>query len=237
MPRATSDVEICNLALTELNQRLISSLDSEPEDSPQQTYCKLVYNTARRSILECYDWSFALNRVIIEPHNVYSTDEELIRKNPNLYTKDYFGWNTSYALPADCLKVSGVYDSEWRLVVNQRAPRLAWTKQGNFILTQEQYMKTQTKDESNPFEISLPKLHLQYVQDVEDVNRFSPSFIEAFALNIARKLTKQFNNSAAFLQFLDAKYDEALREAKTRDFRQTSTEGVMSYPILEYSYW
>ena len=229
MPRATSDVEVCNLALTEINQRLISSLDSEPEDSPQQTYCKLVYNTARRSLLEAYDWSFALTRATIQPSKVFTTDEDLLALGEP-YTNEYFGWLAAFQLPSDCLKVSGIYDFAWRKIVNIQSPKLTWMKQGNMILTQDSY----TSVSGN---VTTPKLFLQYVQDIEDVNRFSPSFIEALALNIARKLTKQFNNSAAFSQLLDAKFDEAFREAKTRDFRQTNTEGVLSYPMLAEELW
>lgn len=229
MARATSDVEICNLALTEINQRLISSLDAEPEDSPQQAYCKLVYNTARRSLLESYDWSFALERAKITANKVYTTNETLLARGEP-FTNDYFGWQSAFQLPADCLKVSGVYDEYWRKIVNIQSPHLAWAKQGDMIFTQQGYSSVSGN-------VTLPKLFLQYVKDIEDVNRFSPSFIEALALNIARKLTKQFNNSAAFSQLLDVKFDEALREAKLRDFRQTNTEGVLSYPMLAEDLW
>lgn len=227
----TNEVEVCNLALTEINQRLITSLDSEPDDSPQQTYCKLVYPAARRSLLEAYDWSFALTRIKLDPVKLYSANEELTELYPQLYTNEYFGWNSCFQIPADCLKISGVYDSNWHRQINVNGITMPWIRQGNFIYSQDSYSGRSGEEG----DIVLPVLNLQYVQDIEDVNRFSPSFIEALALSIAKKLTKQFNNSAAFLQFLDMKFDNALREAKIRDFRQTNTDGLISFPILDES--
>jgi len=229
---ATNEVEVCNLALTEINQRLITSLDSEPDDSPQQTYCKLVYPTARRSLLETYDWSFALTRIKLDPVKIYSTNEDLVKGSPELYTNEYFGWQSCFQIPADCLKISGVYDNSWHKKINVNGITMPWVRQGNFIYTQDSYSG---KVENDVKSVSLPVLNLQYVQDIEDVNMFSPSFIEALALSIAKKLTKQFNNSAAFLQFLDMKFDNALREAKIRDFRQTNTDGLISFPMLDES--
>lgn len=233
MGATTNEVEVCNLALTEINQRLITSLDSEPDDSPQQTYCKLVYPTARKSLLEAYDWSFALTRIKLDPVKIYSANKELVDVYPNLYTDKYFGWNTCFQIPADCLKISGVYDSNWHRQINVNGITMPWVRQGNYIYSQESY-SGKTGDDGS-FDVTLPVLNLQYVQDIEDVNMFSPSFIEALALSIAKKLTKQFNNSAAFLQFLDMKFDNALREAKIRDFRQTNTDGLISFPMLDES--
>lgn len=232
MAFTTNPVEVCNLALTEINQRLITSLDSEPDDSPQQTYCKLVYPIARKSLLEAYDWSFALTRIKLKPVKIYSTNEDLIRADPNLYTKEYFGWNSCFQLPADCLKISGVYDGDWHRQINVCGITMPWVRQGNFIYSQDSY-SGKTSDEI--LNVVLPTLNLQYVQDLEDVNMFSPSFIEALSLSIAKKLTKQFNNSAAFLQFLDVKFENALKEAKIRDFRQTNTDGLISFPMLNES--
>lgn len=227
MAITTNVVEICNLALTEINQRLITSLDSEPDDSPQQTYCKLAYPIARRSLLEAYDWSFALNRIKLDPIKIYTSNEELAEKQPGLFVTEYFGWNSQFQLPVDCLKISGVYDNYWHRLVNV-SNSMPWTRQGNYIYSQASYG-------SRDGNISLPILNLQYVQDLEDVNMFSSSFVETLALGIAKKITKQFNNSAAFLQFLDMKFENSLKEAKIRDFRQTNAEGIISFPMLDES--
>ena len=242
MPRATSEVEICNLALTEINQRLIASLDSEPSDSPQQTYCKLVYNTARRSLLESYDWSFALNRIKQQAAKVYTRNGDLLKAYPDLYTDEYFGWLSAFPLPADCLKVSDVYDENWHRVSTPQGMTLPWYRQGEYIYTQNSYSGTVNVQQpeipdARPIVtgVNPPILYLQYVKDLEDVNKFSPSFIEALALTIAQKLTKQFNNSAAFSQVLEVKAARALTEAQRRDARNTNAEGINLSPMLQES--
>lgn len=223
----TNPVEICNLALAEINQRLITTLEGG-DDSPQQTYCKLVYDQARRGLLSLYDWSFALTRIKLSPISVYTTDDDLL-EDSDTYTDEFYGWYSQYQLPADCLKISAVYDSNWNRVVNSRGVTMPWVKRGNYIYSSDSYY-------NNGDEVTLPTLYLQYVANVEDVNLFSPSFCEVFALAIAKKLTKQFNNSSNFLQVLEAKFDKALKEAKIQDFRQTNTEGVISYPMTAEMY-
>lgn len=227
MPGISNDVEICNLALAELNQRLISSLDSD-NDSPQQVYCRLVYDIARKALLASYDWSFALTRAKLDPIAVFTQNEELLDEGEP-YTNDFYGWYSKYQLPGDCLKVSAVYDGSWHKVVNTRGLAMPWWKQGEFIYTSDMYY-------AGSGTIKLPILHLQYVQDITDVNKFSAPFCEVLALSIAKKLTKQFNNSAAFLQVLEVKFEKAFREAKIQDYRQTNTEGIISAPMLEESY-
>ncbi len=224
----TNKVEICNLALAEINQRLITSLDAG-DDSPQQTYCKLVYEQARRNLLAMYDWSFALAREKLTPVQVYTTNTDLLEASPEIYTNDFFGWYSKYKLPAGCLKISAVYDSNWKRVVNSRGLAMPWFKQGEYICSKESYY-------NNGTEVTLPTLYLQYVANIEDVNYFSPAFCEVFALAIAKKLTKQFNNSSNFLQVLEMKFEKALKEAKMQDFRQTNTEGVSSYPLIAEMY-
>lgn len=227
MAKTTNPVEICNLALAELNQRLISTLDGDG-GTPQQMYCKLVYDQARRALLAAYDWSFALARESIAPDKLYTQNEDLLDKYPNLYTDQYYGWYGQYRLPADCLKISAVYDSNWRKVVNTRGIAMPWTRRGNYIYLSESCGALGNEGG--------PRLNLQYVADQEDVNLFSPAFCEALYLSIAKRLTKQFNNSASFLQVLEIKFEKAFKEAKIQDFRQTNTEGVISAPMMEEMY-
>lgn len=51
---------ICNMALGFVGERLLASLN---ERTPEALYCKLYYDTARKSVLREFPWSFATMRI------------------------------------------------------------------------------------------------------------------------------------------------------------------------------
>lgn len=59
---AYSDTEICNLALAELPEKSIASLD---EASIQARECKRLYKTALQELFEAHPWSFATTRLAL----------------------------------------------------------------------------------------------------------------------------------------------------------------------------
>jgi ribosomal protein S28E/S33 len=83
---ATSDVEICNLALARLGARSIVSLS---EDSANARECKRAYSHALESELRAHPWSFARKRVQLA---AASTDPA-------------FGYAKQYPLPSDYLRI------------------------------------------------------------------------------------------------------------------------------------
>jgi len=90
----TSEVEICNLALTTVRGGSINSLN---EASIQAQNCKLLYPTARDMLLRVAPWQFA--------HKV---------KPLALLTDDLFNWIYTYQYPSDCLQIN-------RLIINFEA--------------------------------------------------------------------------------------------------------------------
>ena len=79
---AQSVVGICNLALTRLGQKPITSLE-DGTDTAQ--ICAKNYDSARLAMLRAYPWSFAKKRI----------------KLPALEAAPVFGWKYAYQLPAD----------------------------------------------------------------------------------------------------------------------------------------
>ena len=83
---ATSDVDICNRALSRLGTRAtISALD---ENSTEARTVSIWYAATRDTLLRAHDWNFARRRVILADQGAAPT-----------------GWTFRYALPTDCIRL------------------------------------------------------------------------------------------------------------------------------------
>lgn len=104
MPTATSDVAICNLALTKLgNDRVLTALTQANKEG---RLCSLHYPVARDAVLAEHPWNFAIRRVDLAVEADVTPPFEFTYRFP---------------LPADCLKVirteneSAGYEDDWRI--------------------------------------------------------------------------------------------------------------------------
>lgn len=83
---ATTDVDICNRALSRLGTRAtISALD---ENSAEARTASIWYAATRDVLLRSHDWNFARRRVILAEQGTVPT-----------------GWTFRYALPTDCVRL------------------------------------------------------------------------------------------------------------------------------------
>ena len=83
---ATTDVDICNRALSRLGTRAtISALD---ENSTEARTASIWYAATRDVLLRSHDWNFARRRVILAEQGAAPT-----------------GWAFRYALPTDCVRL------------------------------------------------------------------------------------------------------------------------------------
>lgn len=94
----TSEVRICNLALTRLGHFSITALDDE---SRAGRLCALHYEPTRDSVLRAHPWNFAVRRAIL----------------PALATPPGWGAQRAFQLPSDCLRVLTLEDpaTEYRI--------------------------------------------------------------------------------------------------------------------------
>lgn len=87
---ATSDAQICNLALSRVGVRKLIDALSDP--GTEAKACNAVYALSRDTVLASYSWPFATRRsVLAELAVVERTD-----------------WAHVYALPADCLEPQAI---------------------------------------------------------------------------------------------------------------------------------
>lgn len=82
----TSDVDICNRALSRLGTRAtISALD---ENSTEARTASIWYGATRDTLLRAHDWNFARRRVVLAEQGAAPT-----------------GWAFRYVLPTDCVRL------------------------------------------------------------------------------------------------------------------------------------
>lgn len=80
----SSEVQICNLALSHIGARRIQSLN---DPIPEARECKLFYPIARDAALRDNDWAFARKRIALAQ-----------------LTEEFIGWDYAYGYPRDCHK-------------------------------------------------------------------------------------------------------------------------------------
>lgn len=89
-----SDVQICNLALSNLGDEATVAVIDPPENSVQASLCAAFYPIARDALLQMVAWSFNTSRVTLA----------------ELSEAPAFGWDHAYALPAECLAIISVHE-------------------------------------------------------------------------------------------------------------------------------
>ncbi len=87
----SSEVDIVNLALSNLGEAATVSSIDPPEGSAEAEHAAMFYPMARDSMLEMHEWRFATKRVLLA-----------------LTGSDTFEWTYAYALPAGMLRALAV---------------------------------------------------------------------------------------------------------------------------------
>lgn len=88
---ASSAVEICNLMLSWISAKQITSFD---DDTVESDFCKFNYDISRRAVLEVRTWTFATRKVRLTP----------------LADSPLFGFSFKFLVPPVSLRVSRVFD-------------------------------------------------------------------------------------------------------------------------------
>jgi hypothetical protein len=167
----TSEVEVCNLALSNIRAGSINSLD---ESSLQAQQCKLKYPFMRNRCLTEIPWIF--NRKI---------------RALSLLTTEIFNWAYAYQYPVDCLKIHRLVgaheelanadaDVVSRLIDSQLLPLKDLRTQIPYEVFNFSDNKTIGTNEAD--------LRVDYVAKVTDPNLFSDDFVLALSHLLASEL-------------------------------------------------
>lgn len=167
----SSEVEICNLGLSNIRGGSINSLD---EGSLQAQQCKLKYPILRDRCLTELPWSF--NRKI---------------KALSLLTTEIFNWAYAYQYPTDCLKVHRLVGAHEELA-NADADVVSRLLDSQLLPLKD--LRTQVPYEVFNFNnnkvigTNEADLRIDYAAKITDPNLFSFDFIMAFSHLLSSEL-------------------------------------------------
>lgn len=210
----SDEVEICNLALSNIRAGSINSLD---ETSRQGQLCKLKYPVIRDMLLTEIPWGFA-------------------RKIQGLavLTTEIYNWAYAYQYPSDCLKINrlvGAYEElsnadadvisrlldSQLLTTGDRRPQVAYEI---FNFTDNKTIGSNETD-----------LRIDYIAKITDPNLFTPSFILAFSHLLASELAIPIigvENGRQLRSDSLQMYKEYLATAEADDLNETYTPPALS---------
>jgi|TARA_Y100000310_G_scaffold127563_1_gene126691 hypothetical protein len=160
----TSEVEICNLALSHIRATSINSLT---EQSLQAQQCKLLYPIMRDQVIEDAPWQFAH---VVEALAVLSS-------------VDIFNWNYAYQYPSNCLKINRLM-LNWEEVQNDQAIYAARLRDLGLTfpdLKQQVEYSIYNVDGNRVIAANECELRVDYVKKVTDPNLFSTQFVMALS--------------------------------------------------------
>lgn len=176
----TSEVTICNMALSHIRGGSINSL-TEPSIQAQQ--CKLLYPVLRDMVLEAAPWQFATR-----------IDELALLSDVTV-----FNWLYAYQRPTDCLKIK-------RLILNWETVSQT---DDQFYGNRLPIVNTKAPVPYQIFNVAdnrviaanYPDLRIEYTIRITDPNLFSTQFVMALARLLASELAVPIAGEAAGRKF------------------------------------
>jgi hypothetical protein len=193
-----SMVDIWNLALNLVGGK---SVTDPNENSTEADLCRLHYPFALDFVLESQDWNFAVKRQEVAESSSVSP---------------VFGFNSSFKIPADALRVIEVWDNSMgnkntRFTNNN----LQWQQEGEYI----------SADTSE-------QIWIRYITRIEDTARFSASFATALSTYLAYRLAIPIAANRALKVDLLNEYQLLLSEAAANDGMTGRTKALRSNVLI-----
>jgi len=190
---ATSETEICNLALTRIGHAMIASLD---EGTKAADLCQLHYPRTRDSLLRLHPWSFAIKRATLA----------LDVTTPN-HEFDY-----RHSLPEDCVKV---IRTDWEATgytgtavygfpgINGYADAMVpYRIEGRFLLANESVCK------------------IEYVARITDTAQFDENFTDVLAQRLSAEICVALTDNQSMAKGLWEIYAAKLSDAQGNDAQE-----------------
>lgn len=200
---ATSDVQICNLALGMIGAGRISALN---DGSAEARACNAIYSSLRDEVLERHPWTFAVKRATL------SQDA----------TAPDWGYEYRYALPADSLRVLKVNDDD----VPFPAATLTQESAGEAITVRAPAAKT-WEIEDTYLLTSETEIEIRYIAKVTDPTKFSPNFVKALSYRMAQDLAMQLAKNLNLSDRYEKKFDQVLEIAAGTNARTDNPDQVV----------
>lgn len=156
----SSEVDICNLALSHLGDEAEVTAIEPPDGTTQASQCGRFYPIVRDLLLEMHPWTFATRRAqLAEVTNLAEDD-----------------WTYAYTLPSGCIRPL----SALLAGTPERYFGSADTDAGTFP-----YIVEADEDGDAVLYTNVETATLRYIARVEDSTKFSPGFVVALARLLA----------------------------------------------------
>lgn len=178
-----TDLQIANKALTKLGLPTIQSFDSQEEAA---RLAGAIFGTVRDFELATYPWAFAIKRTEL----------------PALAESPAFGYKFQYALPADFLRLEGIYNCGG-------ADKNAYELEGNNLLT----------------DIGAP-LQIRYISRELDQIKWPPYFVEAVATKLAYEMCERLKQDPQRKSVLWQEYQAIIGAAKRCNAIQLAVKDI-----------
>lgn len=171
----SSDVDICNLALSHLGDAATVASIDPPEGSAQAEHCALYFPIVRDALLEMHDWGFATKRAVLAQ-----------------LTNPITQWAYCYAAPNNLIRAIAVLDSAGTSDTSDGIPAAgSWGDASVMLLgsyTPQPFVRETADSGADVIYTDQESAMLRYVARVTDTSRFSPAFVDLFTCALAAAL-------------------------------------------------
>ena len=178
MAAGDSPVSICNGALIALGEDLITSLN---DNTKRAILCLARYDVVRRRVLRDHPWHCAKTRVNLAAD-----------VNPPA-----FGYNFSYTLPADCLRVLDLPENDMA----------EWKVEAGKLLTDE-----------------IPPLSVLYIRDLSDCTMFDAGLVQYLERERAVELAEPLTQSPDKEQRMAQKAEQVRSDVELDNAQEGSSQ-------------
>lgn len=200
-----SEIDICNMALDQISATNISGFNGQTK---QEIKCAQWYPVERDALIQESFWTFADTEVTLTP------------VDNNFPSLNYL---FSYLYPPDCLKIKSICAPNtnpdlvpWPVGSYDTEDTFGIVLGNNGIHNVIRVILDANGQPTGQKAIlcDLPEAILIYVRQITDTSMFPPTFVEALALRLARRLAKVFNTDPSVKRDVDNDYQEATTQAK-----------------------
>ena len=173
---AISETSIANLALSKIGALRITNIDTDTSISAQ--HCRAQYDITRDQLLRSHAWAFAVGRKSI------SADA----------TTPDFEWDYQYSVPADCIRVLGIYGTDY-----------PYALEGEKLLT------------------DASEIDLKYIKGITDPTKFDSLFVEVLVLQLAVNLAIPLSQDVNLAERAAGELMVKMKQARRISFTETDS--------------
>lgn len=218
---ATSDVQICNLALGRAGcQQFIDSLD---DLSTEAMYLKRIYDLTLERVLQDFPWQFAKKYAPLSDIGTPVSP-----------------WAYRYRYPSDCLQLHRVYPQGGSIVSGQVSIAPVYGQAIDNAYSQG-YL---SKSAGVPFDTSIdtphgravhcdfPSAYAEYTVRVTNVALYTPAFVNTFAWALASEIFTPLSADPKYAQTAQQAYAKSLAEAGALSFGESQQDRLPDGELL-----